>query len=65
MDTKFNCPQCGAPGEVIYGQATYTCNCRFRWWEFPSSPPPPTCPLHGYAMPCPACPTQMPTVTTV
>lgn len=26
---QFACPRCGAPGQVNYGQASYTCTCRF------------------------------------
>lgn len=31
----FNCPHCGAPGSVSYGQAQYTCTCRFRTFVTP------------------------------
>jgi DNA-directed RNA polymerase subunit RPC12/RpoP len=35
---EFNCPHCGAPGCVSYGNASYTCTCRFR--TFVSAEPP-------------------------
>jgi hypothetical protein len=28
MHQTFNCPHCGAPGQVNYGQASYACTCR-------------------------------------
>jgi hypothetical protein len=35
----FNCPQCGAPGSVSYGQASYTCMCRMRTFVTPTPQP--------------------------
>jgi hypothetical protein len=47
---EFNCPHCGAPGCVSYGNASYTCTCRFR--TFVSAEPQPrySCMVAG----CPA-----------
>jgi len=28
MHQTFNCPHCGAPGQVNYGHASYACTCR-------------------------------------
>jgi hypothetical protein len=34
----FLCPRCGAPGQVNYGQAEYSCTCRFGTYQMPQEP---------------------------
>jgi hypothetical protein len=39
MTRHFNCPHCGAPGHVPYGEmAQYTCTCRFQNFTRQSRP---------------------------
>jgi ribosomal protein S27E len=37
----FTCPHCGAPGQVSYGSAQYSCTCRLRPSQAPTPPPHP------------------------
>ena len=36
--TSFTCPHCGAPGQVNYGAAEYSCTCRFKPFISPGCP---------------------------
>ena len=39
----FHCPHCGAPGQVAYGQAEYSCLCRMGVYTRAEPKPAPKC----------------------
>lgn len=43
----FNCPHCGAPGQVNYGQAEYSCTCRLTRQVYTPADAWPKCPHCG------------------
>ena len=54
MNKDFNCPKCGAPGEVVNGAATYTCFCRLGTVVSGTVGTRP--PMHPLMAPGPVCP---------
>lgn len=36
---EFHCPRCGAPGNVQFGQASYSCTCRLGTYGQLHTPP--------------------------